>query len=206
MFESWLTLEKAYLFRITHSDNLPFILREGMACRHCLPQDPNFVNIGAGDIIEKRDNKRVDIAPQGRLSDYVPFYFAPRSPMLYSIRHQQDDIVYIVTRASMIEAANLSFVFTDGHALQAFSQFFNDLKDLDAIDWPLMQSEFWRNTEEDNDRRRRRMAEFLVWNSVPPECIGMICTKTEAKAEAVKQMVAHAKMTIPVACRENWYY
>ncbi len=28
MFESWLTLEKAYLFRITHSNNLPFILRD----------------------------------------------------------------------------------------------------------------------------------------------------------------------------------
>jgi ssDNA thymidine ADP-ribosyltransferase, DarT len=55
MFDNWLTLEQAYLFRITHINNLPFILEKGMACRHCLPQDPHFVNIGAGDIIEKRD-------------------------------------------------------------------------------------------------------------------------------------------------------
>ena len=100
-----------------------------MACRYCLPQDPNFVNIGAGDIIEKRDNRLVDIAPHGRLSDYIPFYFAPLSPMLYKLRrNQQDDVIYIVTKATVIEAAKLSFIFTDGHALQVFSQFFNDLR------------------------------------------------------------------------------
>ena len=178
-----------------------------MACRYCLPQDPNFVNIGAGDIIEKRDNRLVDIAPHGRLSDYIPFYFAPLSPMLYKLRrNQQDDVIYIVTKATVIEAAKLSFIFTDGHALQVFSQFFNDLKDLNAVDWAVMQAQYWTNTEEDNDRRRRRMAEFLVWNRVPPECIRMIVTKTPEKAEEVKQMIANVQMNIPVECRASWYY
>jgi ssDNA thymidine ADP-ribosyltransferase, DarT len=83
--------------------------------------------------------------------------------MLFSIRHEQDDVVYIVTKASVIEAAKLSFIFTDGHALQVFAQFFNDLQHLNAVDWAVMQAQYWKNTEEDNDRRRRRMAEFLVW-------------------------------------------
>jgi hypothetical protein len=46
----------------------------------------------------------------GCLHDYVPFYFAPRSPMLYALLQgrvggfngSQEDIVYLVTRTDKI--------------------------------------------------------------------------------------------------------
>ena len=80
-----LTAENAYIFRITHKDNLPWILDNGVHCRKSPKQDPNFVNIGIPDLIEKRHLHPVAAPPGGTLSDYIPFYFTPLSMMAYNI-------------------------------------------------------------------------------------------------------------------------
>src|SRR6476469_2089684 len=81
-----LTPEKAQIFRITHIKNVPWILENGVHCRNSDCSDPEFIQIGSPDLIDKRKFKRVKIAPWGTLSDYVPFYFTPHSPMLYNIK------------------------------------------------------------------------------------------------------------------------
>lgn len=48
--------------------------------------DPNFVTIGNPDLIDKRARRAVPLPPGGTLSDYVPFYFTPKSPMLLNIK------------------------------------------------------------------------------------------------------------------------
>ncbi|MBD3884903.1 DUF4433 domain-containing protein [Phormidium tenue FACHB-886] len=62
---------------------------------------------------------------RGTLTDYVPFYFAPCSPMLYAI-HQgnvpthsdgQEGVIYLGSTVETVQQANLSFVFTDGHGI-----------------------------------------------------------------------------------------
>ncbi len=189
----WLTPQNAYIFRIIAIQNLPHILEHGIPCRNCKPQNPDFVNIGGSDIIEKRDSRSVPLAPYGSLSDYVPFYFAPRSPMLGSIVHRetfpQDDIIHIVSKASIIQSASIPFVFTDGHALIDFSIFRNSLNDLHLLDWEVMRSKYWRVTEADNDRMRRRMAEFLAHRNFPARLIASVAVKSEEKAGAVKTIL-----------------
>src|SRR3954470_12772585 len=81
-----LSPEKALVFRITHIANVPWILANGLHCRSSAMQDPNFVEIGNPDLIGKREHWAVPVPPGGRLSDYVPFYFTPYSPMLYNIK------------------------------------------------------------------------------------------------------------------------
>jgi hypothetical protein len=80
-----LTAENAYIFRITHNNNLPWILDNGLHCRNSHKQDPNFVNIGLVELIDKRKSWPVPVPPKGTLSDYVSFYFTPRSMMAYNI-------------------------------------------------------------------------------------------------------------------------
>ena len=78
--------EKALIFRIVHVENLPWILEHGLHCRNSPDQDPNYVNIGSVDLIEKRSRRLVPIPPGGTLSDYVPFYFTPFSIMMLNIK------------------------------------------------------------------------------------------------------------------------
>lgn len=78
---SSLSPEKALVFRITHRENVPWILDNGLHCSIFNFQDPHFVTIGSADIISKRSRRLVHLPPGGTLADYVPFYFTPLSMM-----------------------------------------------------------------------------------------------------------------------------
>ncbi|WP_077922951.1 DUF4433 domain-containing protein [Spirosoma sp. 209] len=208
----WLTPENGYLFRIMALDNLAHVLEHGIACRNChhLTQQPNFITIGEDDIITKRDLASVSCAPFGVLADYIPFYFAPRSPMLASITRTnprvQEEIIYLVSQVSLIADSGIPFVFTDGHALMQFSRFSNQLTDLTIIDWQIMKAKYWFSTEEDNDRRRRRMAEFMVHQHFPALCIRAIVVANESVAQAVRLKLINFAGQIPVRIQPEWYF
>ncbi len=58
--------EKAFIFRIVHVANVPWILEHGMDCRSAAQQDPNYVNIGSASLIDKRSRRIVPIPPAAR--------------------------------------------------------------------------------------------------------------------------------------------
>ena len=119
--------DKALIFRITHRENLPWILRNGISCRSGNAQDPNFRRIGNPELIEARRDRPVPIPPGGTLADYVPFYFTPFSPMVLNIKtgyggipqQANDDIVILVFSLRRAEQDGLRFVFTNRHAYLA---------------------------------------------------------------------------------------
>lgn len=78
--------DKAFIFRIIHRDNLAWILERGVHCRSAPRVNPAYVDIGNPELINKRNSRQLPMAPGGTLSDYVPFYFTPRSPMLLNIK------------------------------------------------------------------------------------------------------------------------
>ncbi len=135
--------EKAWIFRITHVENVPWILQNGLHCRNSQKRDPQYHEIGNLDLIDKRARRAVPLPPGGVLSDYVPFYFTPFSPMLLNIKtgHRgipqkpMSDIVIFVSSLPKLMELGIPFVFADRHAYVAAAQFSNDLKDLGRIDW-----------------------------------------------------------------------
>ncbi len=150
----------------------------------------------------------------GALHDYVPFYFAPRSPMLYTISRGnvagfsggQDSVVHIVSTAQTVRDAGLRFVFTDGHGIMAFTEFFAELADLAQVDWGIMATDYWADTDEDMDRKRRRQAEFLVHERFPVQLIQQIGVINQAKKNETEAMLAEFGLTIPVVSKPGWYY
>jgi len=71
--------------------------------------------------------------------------------------------------------AGLRFLFSDGNCAAALTQVFGDLSLVDSmVDWEVMRAQMWNNTAEDPDRMRRRMAEFLVHERVPTDCLAGI--------------------------------
>lgn len=118
-----LNAEKALIWRIVHRDNLPWLLANGLHCRSAVEQDPNYLNIGNGELIDKRAHRVVPIAPGGTLSDYVPFYFTPFSVMMMNIRsgrsvtqRPNEEIVILVSSLHRVRELGIPVVFTDGHA------------------------------------------------------------------------------------------
>ena len=77
--------DKALIFRITHRANIPWLVANGIHCATSPTQDPAFRPIGNAELIGKRRHRALPPAYGGVLSDYVPFYFTPYSPMMYNI-------------------------------------------------------------------------------------------------------------------------
>lgn len=50
-----LTAARALIFRITHIDNLVWILSHGLHCGNSDTRDPNFVQIGSAELILSAD-------------------------------------------------------------------------------------------------------------------------------------------------------
>ena len=121
------------IFRITHYKNLPFILQNGIYCPKSPIQDPGFNQIGFPTLIHFREERIVPVPPGGTLSDYIPFYFWPKSPMLYVIHKgndpevihtPQEEIIYLVSSFEQLKQSNCEFVYTDRHAMLDYANFY----------------------------------------------------------------------------------
>lgn len=203
-----------YGYRILHYANLPFILENGIHCPASDIKDPYYINIGKKDIINKRETKLIEVHPYGRIHDYVSFYFGPKSPMLYSIYKEnsdtkcsQSDIIYIVTSVSIIIEKKLNFVFTTGQAIMQLSTQHNNLEALDKIDWEIIAAKFWFDRPPEYvDRVRKRMAELLIYEYLPINCILGIGVMNEKVLQVVEEMVLDQHLHIPVKKVPHWYY
>jgi len=117
----------------------------------------------------------------------------------------QQGVLHLVSTAESIQAANLGFVFTDGHAVMALTTFYSSLADLARVDWSVMPLKYWNDTIADPDRKRRRQAEFLVQQFVPLACFSEVGVCTVATASTTVAHLAR-KAALPVNVRTGWYY
>jgi hypothetical protein len=209
-----LTPERAFIFRIVHRDNLPWILDNGLHCRNSPANDPNYVEIGNPDLIGKRNARPVPIAPGGTLSDYVPFYFTPRSPMLLNIKtgyngvrqRSNDEIVIMVSSLNRLRELGHPFLFTNQHAYVQTTQFFSDLARLDQIDWPILQNSDFKRDVDDLGKFERYQAEALVRGVLPVTSLVGIACYNVAGVDRVAAQLAARHIAVPAAARTNWYF
>lgn len=207
--------DPVWLYHITHINNLTAIIRTGGLLAHNGVDDA-YTDIAHQTIQNRRNNTPVPCTPGGQLHDYVPFYFCRRSPMLYAIHKGnietyqggQESIVYLATTLVRVQQSGIPFVFTDGHAIMQFSEFYNDPVNLDKIDWELMKAQYWADTDDDPDRKRRRQAEFLLYEKCPWPLIAGIATIDEAMKARVEMLITYEQCThLPrVKVKRDWYY
>jgi len=209
------TPERGLLFHFTHMANLKSIVRNGLSCDAHAHDGQLQVEVGNQDIKERRRSRMVPVPPGGVVADYVPFYFAARSPMLYVIwRGQvptyqagQEDVVYLVTTIERVAASGIPSVFTDRNATLGYAEFSDDLEEIDSvIDWDLMEAMIWKDQPGDWDRKERRMAEFLVHQRLPWEHVVGIGVLDDVRRARVEAILASLDERTPVRTRRNWYY
>lgn len=208
-------LNKLWLYRIVHIDNLGYLLAHGMFHKTHENADPNYINIGDSVLIQQRSEYNVGVnPPNGLLGDYVPFYFGPLSPMLFNIKtgyrgieqREQQDIVYICCSVDSILNHCEQWCFTDGHAKTAITEFYNDIDYLNQVDLQLAKQRYWNNTDEDFDRMRKKQAEFLVKHHVPSKCIGNIVVYNNDANQKVSKLIKDLGLSIGVHTLKNFYY
>ncbi|MGH9182229.1 MAG: type II toxin-antitoxin system toxin DNA ADP-ribosyl transferase DarT [Acidimicrobiales bacterium] len=214
------------LFHFTHLDNLPQILAAEALLSDATVCARGLLSTEGGDpeIKERRRRQAVACSPGGFVADYVPFYFAARSPMMYklwvggvpSFTGDHRDLVYFVSDVDRMVAAGVTFAISDRNAAIALAEFTNDvslLGDLTTrdpqssfVDWPLMKERAWNNTPDDGERMERRMAEFLVRGEVPFSLLAGTAVRSEDRRARVEQLFSEAGCNLQVVVRDGWYY
>jgi hypothetical protein len=203
---------------MTRIERLPSVIEHGLLADNvCRQRSVAGVEIGYDHIKRRRALRAVSCGVGGTLADYVPFYFAPRSPMLYAITRglvsaeaaRTEQIVYLMSSTQILRQAGLTVIASNRHAELDYAEITDDDKDLDDdrfIDWPLMKERIWRNTPQDPDRKERRQAECLVYPNVPWQAIEEVATKSESACAQAKFVLGEAGQSTPVAVRAAWYF
>ncbi|MCX6270422.1 MAG: DUF4433 domain-containing protein [Bacteroidetes bacterium] len=211
-------LNKVILYRITHIENIPHILQFGITRKDSLHKNPDYKNIGDLSLIDTRSKKNVNIdngefdtrngLTSIALGDFIPFYFGVKMPMLYVAQHGGNfveratapiDIIYLGCSVSKIISAKLNFYFSDGHATDMLTSFYDKSKIselVNIIDWEAVKSSYWGGAENLNIKRKKQ-AEFLVSGDLPPDLIiGFGCYNEKAKAKLISSGVIEDKIKI----------
>jgi hypothetical protein len=207
--------EIIYLYRITHIDNLDFILKsKKLTCPTHDDKDLNYVGIGDKTLITSRSSKKISAAPNGSFNDYIAFYFGARSPMLYGIqkgfngvtKRKPESIIYFITTFKKVVESGSQYVFTDGHGYHAMSQFFNKEDELKEVDWKTVNLVRWNDTEDDSDRKRRKQAEFLILSEFPLSSIVAIAVHNEDIKTKIMTKFAAYDLKCNVVVKPKLYY
>jgi hypothetical protein len=207
------------LHHITHLRNLPQIIAAGKlwsdARRIELGLDCDVVGISH---IKKRRLKEigVDCHPSTHVGDYVPFYFCPRSIMLFILHkgnhpdlnysegqepivHLEADLQAVVTWA---QGKGRPWAFSDRNAGTFYAQFSNDPAQLGQLNWPAIATNYWS----DPVTREGKQAEFLVYRSFSWHLVERVGVCNRGVLGQVQQAVAAAKHQPVVTVQTGWYY
>lgn len=214
MSEALLNPENAWIFRITHIDNLPWVLENGLRCRSASASDPNLREIGNQDLITKRKNRSISCGLGGDLADYIPFYFTPWSPMHYNIvtgylgmpSTPATELVFLVASLRTLAKRSFPFLISDRHAYLEQAKFFGDLGGLASLDWPRLQTRDFRKQHEDPEPFERYQAEALIHRHLPLDALsGVVVRDARARARVAGELRKRG-LSLKLEVERSWYF
>jgi len=204
---------KALIFRITHRDNLPWILHNGLYAQNGAFSDPGYRSIGNPDVIGKRTNRTVPAGTGGVLGDYIPFHFTPFSMMLYNIhtgygvsKVPNEEIVILVSSLYRIAELGIPYVFTDQHALRRTATYFTNLAELTNIDWPLLNGRDFKYDSDNPGKTDRYQAEALIWKHMPVDALLGIASYNEEVRATLEAEARGQNKQVNTSVQRGWFF
>ena len=205
------------IYHIVHVDRLPSIIAaEELWCdAEVASRVVPGTMIGMSEIKARRLRElTLGSYPDLYVGDCVPFYFCPRSVMLYVIdranhpelafRGGQGSIVHLVADLRAVvawaECQGRRWAFTTSNAGSRYFEDYVDLRALDQIDWNAVGTRRWSGNKEG------KQAEFLVEKSCPWELVSRIGVMSRPVLLHVHRLLASSAHRPTVQVERSWYY
>lgn len=200
------------IYHITDLSNLNDIIHAGGLRSDAAMQKAGLspTVIGYGNIkVRRLTVYQVGCCEHRYVGEFVPFYFCPRSPMLYSINKGntgkdpgcQKDIVHLVSTVQRGYDLDRQWAISDGNAGSAYTTFSNTETALNEVPWDVVNSIDWSGV-----RITQKATEFLVADFFPIEAIIEIGCYNQQAATATRAILTANGLHIPVTIHPNWYY
>lgn len=177
--------------------------------------------IGMNDIKLRRLNRlSLTSHPDLKVGDCVPFYFCPRSVMLYLLwqgnhpnltyKGGQGPIVHLETdlRASVFwsQQNNRRWAFTLSNAGAYYFEDRCDLEQLHEINWDAVGARRWSGVGIAQSIKEGKQAEFLIHRFFPWHLVERIGVYSRAIAQQVADGMQGADHRPVVEIKRDWYY
>lgn len=207
------------IYHITHLRNLAQIVKSGVlwsdAKRLELRLDCQLV--GMSNIKRRRlEELAVECQPGTKVGQYVPFYFCPRSIMLYILykgnhpeldyRDGQRQIVHlqadVLSTIRWLQQQGIPWAFSDRNAGAYVASFYRSWEDLDKVNWPAVHATDFR----DIVVKEGKQAEFLVYESFPWSLVERIGVLAPEIATSVTDALQEATHLPHVGVEPTWYF
>ena len=209
--------ERPRIYHIVHVDRLPSIVADGHLWCDAEVQRLRPPGTGIGmSAIKRRRLEELQLASRPGLyvGRCVPFYFCPRSVMLYLLhqgnhpelgyRGGQAPIVHLVAdlheAVAWAESEGLRWAFTLSNAGSYYFEDRCDLARLHEINWKAVWARDWQTCKEG------KQAEFLVEHRFPWHLVQYIGVYSERYLKLVRAAVNAGAHRPLVKIRRDWYY
>lgn len=205
------------IYHIVHVDRLASIVAsDRLWCDATISQrSDGGTSIGMGAIKQRRLTELTLAShPDLYVGGCVPFYFCPRSVMLYVVyrgdhreltyRGGQSPIVHLEAdlrqTVAWADEHRKRWAFTTSNAGARYFDDYSDLACLDQIDWDAVQARDWAQHKEG------KQAEFLIEESFPWNLVSRVGVRSRRVYDQAKSSLQFDKHRPRVEINRDWYY
>jgi hypothetical protein len=207
------------IYHITHVDNLaPIASSGGLVSDRAIPERGGPQQVIGMSTIKRRRVEALDVPshPRTKVGDYVPFYFCPRSIMLYVIyranhpeldyRGGQEPIVHLEadlrTVVRWAEGSGVRWAFSLSNAGANYTEFRARLDDLNQLDWDAIAATDFRASKV----KEGKQAEFLVHGHFPFKLVERIGVQSATVRARVSDALSGSAHSPAIEVRPEWYF
>lgn len=205
------------IYHIVHVDRLEAIIAAGglLSDAKIMELNASGTTIGMNSIKQRRlQELTLASYPDLHVGDCVPFYFCPRSIMLYLIyqanhpelayRGGQVPIVHLQadlkTSVEWAQQQPRRWAFTLSNAGSYYFEDRCDLGRLNELDWQAIETNQWQSCKEG------KQAEFLMELSFPWQLVESIGVHSHSIYQQVMNILQAAPHRPTVTIKPQWYY
>ena len=197
------------IYHITDVANLADIVGDGGLHSDAVMAQKNPNVIGYGHIKQRRLTQiRVPCCNNRFVGEFVPFYFCPRSPMLYAVNQGatglppgcQESVIHLVSNVDAAVALGRDWAISDGNAGAFHTSFDASLGALNGLDWQAIHASNWQG------KTHEKSAEFLIEDFFPWTCIQQIGCYSSTVAQQVRTLIQKHSHQPSVDVQPAWYY
>lgn len=208
------------IYHIVHVDRLSSIIEDN--CLWCdseiVRRSPPGTTIGMNGIKQRRLHElKLTSHNELYVGQCVPFYFCPRSVMLYVIycgeltyRGGQTPIIHLQADLhDSVDWANHNqrrWSFTLSNAGARYFKDYYDISRLNELDWDAIQANRWSGDTIPPSVKEGKQAEFLIEGSFPWHLIERIGVRTRPIFQQVADTLSRSSNRPKIEILPDWYY
>jgi hypothetical protein len=210
------------IYHIVHVDRLPSVIADGwLWCdAEIVRLSPPGTNIGMTGIKQRRLQLTLTSHPNLHVGDCVPFYFCPRSIMLYLIyQGNHPDLTYTDGQGPIVHLeADLQrsvtwaqqnqkrWAFTLSNAGAFYFEDRCNLAELIEINWNAVQTNQWGGPGVSPSIKEGKQAEFLLEYCFPWSLVDRIGVNSTTIYRKVVEALSVSGHRPQIEIKRDWYY